>query len=355
MPSDSIIASDATKNDFHDQHPNGFSAISVAIAIENREEFNDNYFDIISDKIQEYDIKSPVPIIKDKYINRYVPLWKQEEARRDIVLELLSLDQLDTIYVTETYLQPSWIELYEQEEDKFRREISYEFVEDVLFQYYDIISIWKYMERYRGSDPKYEHVMTDDFSGCVSKAYEELGEYVESFEAVPYGDITYPALSMADLVTGLLKQEVYPLRREEIQEYIQDDTSAYVETESVHNDDLDKIKPHRTDNVRTDLLRPDPTIHIHCGESVSKKRLYTLDVFRYASMYAQQQKGCIKLFDESNDSHHFNGDDIIICLDNDVSQFLDYQELNDKHSAKVLNREDATDYLIDNLSPELVL
>lgn len=351
MPEDGIIASDATKNDFHDQHPNGFSAIAVAIAIEDRKEFNNSYFNIISDKIDEYGIKSPVPIIKDKY----VPLWKQEQARRDIVLELLSLDQLDTIYVTETYLEPSWIELYEDENDKFRREISYEFVENVLFQYYDIISIWKYMERYSNSGSAYDHVMTDDFSGSVSRAYEELGEYVESFEAVPYGDITYPALSMADLVTGLLKQEVYPLRRSEIQDYIQDDTSAYVETESVHNDDLDKIKPHRTDSVRTDLLRPDPTIHIHRGDSVPKKRLYTLDVFRYACLYAQQQNGCVKLFNESNDSHHFGENDIIICLDDSTNQFSDYQELNNRHSAQILNREDAMDYLMDNIPSQLIL
>lgn len=123
-----VIASDATKNDFHDQHPHGFSAISVAIAIEDQDEFNQSYFDIIKDKIDEYEIKIPTPIIKDKHINRYVPPWNQEEARRDIVLDLLSVDSLDTIYVTETYFQPFWIELYEEVDDTFRREISYDFV-----------------------------------------------------------------------------------------------------------------------------------------------------------------------------------------------------------------------------------
>jgi len=355
MTSDGVIASDATKNDFHDQHPNGFSAISVAIAIENQEEFNEAYFEIVKEKIDKYGIKVPTPIIKDKLINRYVSLWKQEEARRDIVLDLLSIDALDTIYVTETYFQPFWVELYEEEDNAFRREISHEFVEDILFQYYDIISIWKYFERYHNSGSAHTKVLTDDFSGHVCRAYEEVGDYCDQFDAIPYGDITYPALSMADLVTGLLKQEVYPMRREEIQDYIQDDTPAYVETESVHKDDLDKIVPHKTDDVRTDLLRPDPTVHFHTGNGMTKDRLKTLDLFNYGCLYAQQHSGCAKLFDESNDRHHLSGDDMIICLDNSTSSFSDYEELNSKYSAQVLDRTDALEYLVDEVPSNLVL
>jgi len=355
MSSEGVIASDATKNDFHDQHPNGFSAISVAIAIENQEEFNNKYFEIVREKINKYGIKSPIPIIKDKLINRYVSLWKQEKAREDIVLDLLSIDALDTIYVTETYFQPFWVELYEEEENAFRREISHDFVENILFQYYDIISIWKYFERYSGSGSAYTKVLTDDFSGHVCRAYEDVGNYCDRFNAIPYGDITYPALSMADLVTGLLKQEVYPMRREDIQKYIQDDTPAYVETESVHKDDLDKIVPHRTDDVRTDLLRPDPTVHFHTGKNISKERLQSLDVFNYGCLYAQQNSGCTKLFDESNDRHHFSGDDLIICLDNSSDSFTDYEELNSKYSAQVLNRKEALRYLTDEIPSELIL
>ncbi|MFC7058165.1 hypothetical protein [Halovenus salina] len=350
-----VIAADATKNEFHDQHPHGFSAISVAIAIEDQDEFNQSYFDIIEDKIDEYEIKTPTPIIKDKYINRYVPLWKQEKARRDIVLNLLSVDSLDTLYVTETYFQPFWVELYEEVDDTFRREISYEFVENILFQYYDVISIWKYLNRYTGSGSAYTDVLTDDFSGHVCRAYEEVGDYCDSFDAIPYGDVTYPALSMADLVTGLLKQEVYPLQREEIQDYIQDDTPAYVETESVHEDDLDKIVPHKTENVRTDLLRPDPTVHFYTGGAMSKDRLKTLDLFKYGCLYAQQNSGCVKLFEESNDRHHLSGDDLIICLDGSKDSLTDYEELNTKYSAQVLNRSDAMEYLTDNIPTELIL
>jgi len=355
MSSEGIIAADATENDFHETHPNGFSAISVAIAISDRKSFNDAYFEIIKEKVDEYGIKSPIPVIKDKYINRYVPQWQQEEARENIVLELLSIDAIDTIYVTETYLQPFWVELYREEDTAFRREISHEFVEDILFQYYDIISIWKYLKRYEDTGSSYDHIITDSFSGQVCKAYEEVGELCSQFDVIPYGDSTYPVLSMADLVTGLLKQEVFPLRREEIQNYIQDDTPAYVETESVHKGDLENIVPHKTDSVRTDLLRPDPTVFLHRGDKISKSRLMTLDIFHYASLYAQQRGGCVKMFDESNDQHHLSGDDLIICLDNSSSKYNDYKELNSKYSAEVLDREDAMSYLKEHLPPDLIL
>ncbi|WP_263004916.1 hypothetical protein [Natronobiforma cellulositropha] len=44
MSSEGVIAADATKNDFHKQHPHGFSAISVAIVLEDHKEFNEQYF-----------------------------------------------------------------------------------------------------------------------------------------------------------------------------------------------------------------------------------------------------------------------------------------------------------------------
>lgn len=355
MSPEGIVASDATDNDFHDDHPNGFSIISVAIAVEDRDSFNQSYFEIVGRKISEYGMKIPTPIIKDKYINRYVPLWQQEEARKDIVLELLAIDSLDTIYVTETYLQPRWIELYRDDSSAYRRETSMDFVEDILFQYYDIISLWRYLDRYEGSESAYCNVITDDFSGQVCKAYEELGERCDNFDVVPHGDRTYPVLSMADLVTGLLKQEVYPLRKDEIQEYIEDDTPAYVQTESIHDDHLEYIVPHKTDSCRTDLLRPDPTLYLHRGQELSKDRLYSTDLFSYACAYAQQEGGCVKLLEESNDRHHFTGDDVLICLDDAGKEYRDYEELNSKNAVKVLNRAEGLEFLRENLAEEMLL
>lgn len=68
MSSDGVIASDATKNDFHDKHPNGISIISVAVAVENHDKFNTEYYNIIKDKAAQYGIKVPHPIIKDKFL-----------------------------------------------------------------------------------------------------------------------------------------------------------------------------------------------------------------------------------------------------------------------------------------------
>ncbi|WP_154019080.1 hypothetical protein, partial [Halococcus agarilyticus] len=100
--------------------------------------------------------------------------------------------------------------MYSEEEGEYRREKANEFVENILFQYYDIVPIWKYLERYEGGDSTHYNVMTDDFSGQICGAYQEIGNWCETFDVIPYGDRTYPILSLADLTTGLLKQEVYP-------------------------------------------------------------------------------------------------------------------------------------------------
>lgn len=360
MSKNGVIAADATKNPFNDKFPNAISNVAVAIAVEDRDEFNAAYFEIISEKIDEYGFKVAHPIIKDKQINRYVPLWEQAEARRDIVCELLQIEALDTIYITETYLQPQWIELYSEQAGTYRREKASDFVKDVLFQYYDIVPIWKYLKRYEGGKATHYNVMTDDFSGEICEAYQEIGNICESFEVIPYGDRTYPILSLADLTTGLLKQEVYPLRRKEIKNYIEDKTVAYTVTESIYKDDENgsgdfrKIVPHKTENYRTDILRPDPTVHIDRGE-MSKKKLMTLDIFERACLYAQQNEGCVKLFDEANDRHHLSGNDIILCLGETPTEYSDYEKLNSKYSAEVMGWGKGMEYLVDGIDTALIL
>jgi len=355
MTSNGIIAADATKNEFHEQHPHGVNVVSVAVAVDDHAEFNEEYFNIIKEKIDLYDIKLPHPILKSKDISRYIPTWQVEEAKKDIVLDLLSIDVLDTIYVTETYLTPKWIELYSEQEDSFRRMISHDFVKEILFQYYDIASIWKYLERYQGGDETHYNVMTDYFSGQVFRAYQEVGEWADDFLIIPQGDQTYPVLSMADLVTGLLKQEVYPLRKDEIEDYIKDETPGYVVADSVYEgDDLERLVPHVKDGIRTDLNLPDPTIYIARGD-VPKDRVTSLDVFHHACIYAQTQNGCVKFFEENNDRHHFSGEDILVCIDGNIEKYTDYERLNTTYSITTFDAESAIDHFLDNIPSELLL
>lgn len=352
-----IIAADATKTTFHDQHPNGVSVVSVAIAVEDHAAFNSAYFEIVSEKVSEYELRVPHPLIKSKDISRYVPTWQVEQARRDIVLDLLSIDVLDTIFVTETYLQPHWIELYEQEEDAFRREISHEFVDTILFQYYDIASLWKYVDRYRDGDSGYRNVMTDHFSGQVNQAYQELGQWADSFSIVPQGDRTYPVLSMADLVTGLLKQDVYPLRKNEIQAYIQDETPGFVVTETIRGgDELAKLVPHVTDEIRTDLNAPKPTVYIdRSNVDLDKDDVYSLDLFDHACFYALQNGGCVTFFDRNNDRYHFGESDLLLCLDDDLDRYRSFSDLNTSSSVELLTTQDALDLFLSEIPDEYIL
>jgi hypothetical protein len=355
MGSEGIIAADATKNEFHEQHPNGVNLVSVAIAVEDREAFNDAYFEVVREKIAEYGFKLPHPVLKSKDISRYVPTWQVSTARKDIVSRLLAIDSLDTIFVTETYLTPSWIELYEDEPDAFRRETAQDFVRDILFQYYDIASLWKYLERYQGSSDTHYNVMTDYFSGQVCRAYQEVAEWSDEFQIVPQGDQTYPVLSMADLVTGLLKQEVYPLRTDEIQSYIEDETPGYVVSSSIRSpDEIQKFVPHETDSIRTDLNLPDPTVYIDRGR-MDKDRVTSLDLFDHACLYAQRQGGCVKFFEESTDRHDFSGNDILLCLDGGAEQYTDYERLNTKYAVEVCRPDEAIERFLDEIPSALVL
>lgn len=336
-----IIATDSTRNSFEDARPNGVNLVSVAVSVTDVAEFESRYFAIIAQALDEYGINSEHPLIKSEHISRYVVDWRRKEARRSLVSELLDIDVLDTIFVTETYLRPQWIDLYEENPNVNRRESADKFVNDILSSYYEIVSVWKYLERYADGDATHRNVMTDDFTGQVCRAWDRIGELSETFVAVPQGDQTYPILSMADLLTGLLKQEVYPLRAGEIEDYLKSRTAAYVNTASVHKgEDLSSVVPYSTDGIRTELHYPDPTVYLERG-SLSKKKVKSLDIFEKACMYAHSAGGCVKFLEENSDRHHFTSDDMILCLDGDPGSLRDYEYLNNTKSVTVTSPDDA--------------
>ena len=353
MTTQRVIASDATKNSFEEDRPNGLSLVSVAVAVEDITGFEDKYFETVRGAVEEYNIKTQYPLIKDKYISRWVVDWKREAARREIVMTLLETDCLDTIQITETYLKPQWIDLYAKSPSTNRRETANKFVDDILSSYYEIVSIWKYLETYEGGSNTHYNIMTDDFTGQRSSAWEDIGRWADEFIAVPQGDRTYPILSFADLLLGLLKQEVYPLRAGEIREYLEDLTPAYVNSDSVYQgDELRSIIPHDTGGIRTELHYPDPTVYIERG-NMSPRKVKSLDSFDHACMYAHANNGCVKFFEESTDRHHLSAGDLIVCLNNNVDGLDDYEKFNDIKSANMVSVDEAVEIFRDDISSGL--
>ena len=355
MANEGVIGSDSTTNEFDEYIPDGINLVSVAVAVDDVDSFVDDYFEITSAKVDQYGMKVQSPILKDKFISRWVPDWQQQDARRDIVISLLGIESIDTIQVTETYLRPRWLECYFDDPGPNKRMKARDFVSKDLHLYYNIVSVWKYLNEYEGGPDTHYNVVTDDCEGEVSEAWEEIGEWSDRLRVIPNGDRTHPVLSLADLLTGLLKQEVYPMKANELRSYlIETDTAGYVNADSINNgSDLRKVTPRLSEHIRTDLHYPDPTVYIK-RDKVPKTKIKSFDLFDYACMYAYMEGGCVKFFDENNDRHHLSSDDIIVCM-RDVGNVESYRDMNDSTSVNVLAAQDAMSKFKSRIPEDLLM
>jgi len=355
------VASDATKYKFHDERPNWISLASVAIAVDDIAAFNESYFGIVEEKKSEFGIRTQHPVIKDEDITRWVVDWERAKARRDIVTDLLSIDTIRDIQFVETSLDPMWITIFEENEEEKKRMNSQKFMNNFLEKYYNLVAIWEYLRREhtRPDDwphrdwPTHKNVLTDDFGGQVSPVWLEIGAMAEQINVVPQGDKTYPLLSLADLTMDMVKQQVPNWHEKEIYEFLKKttpDSSAYIDSVALDSDpELTKMVPKTTDNVRTLIHYPKPTVYIQSG-SVGNKKAKSLDIYELACEFAQEREGCVKFFNESHDRDFLASGDYLITLDKNAGDLRDYEELNDEKSPSVMNRSEAKVFLNESIS-----
>ncbi|MDS0260247.1 hypothetical protein NDI56_12660 [Haloarcula sp. S1CR25-12] len=356
------MASDATKYRFHEQQPNWVSLAAVAVAVDDIEEFDSRYFEIITKKCGEYGIETEHPIIKDSDITRWVKDWEREDARKEIVQELLTIETIREVQFVETSLPPQWVTLFRDNEDDRKRMESQEFMNNILEKYYNIIAIWEYLRKKKTRPehlpydtwPIHKNVLTDDFGGQISKSWLDVGELSNKIRVIPQGDKTYPLLSLADLTMDMVKQQVEEWDEEEIYKFLKDITpedSAYVDSKSIdHGIDLRHMVPHTTDSIRSILHYPSPTVYIETGDELSTKKVKSLDIFEHACKFAQKSDGCVKFFNENHDRDFMDSSDFLICLGDNKDQLEDYASLNDRKSVSVLDRSEAIRLFQDELS-----
>lgn len=362
MPSDGWVASDATKYTFHDERPNWISLAAVAIAVDDINKYNKEYIKIVGKMCEMYGIETCHPLIKNEDVNRWVSDWERDQARRDIVTNLLQIETIREIQFVETSLDPMWITVFENKEDSKRRINSQEFMNNYLEKYYNIIAIWEYLRKNRTRPehlpyddwPIHKNVMTDDFGGHVNEAWIDVGKLAEEIRVVPQGDKTYPLLSLADLTMNMVKQEVSTWDEQAIYEYLKNVTpsdSAWVDSIAIdHGRDLKKMVPHIPNNIRTILHYPKPTIYIEVGDSLDSNKVKSLDLFQHLCRFALESGGCVKFLNENHDRDYMSKGDYLITLDESAGGLRDYEELNDERSVEVLNRRQTMGFLSENMS-----
>lgn len=352
---DGWVASDATSHVLTDKSFTPTSLVSVAIAVDNRDEFDNEYRSIVREKCKEYGIPFERPVIKDDIINKYVAEWERTKARRDIVETLLlEIDTLSNVHFTETTLGEKGDEvvpayLTEPEE---RRLMAPRELRDKISPYYNLVSIWDYFNRI---DEHFQHrnVMVDDFDGMESLLWREIGQKSNKFRVVPKGDRIYPLLSLADLTMEYIKQEVDNWSDDKIFEHltkVAPGEEAYVKSHSLDStEELQTMAPLSNKPADTEVHYPHPVIFIDTGEW-HQKEVKTLDVYDVLCEYANKKGGCLKFLDERTDREYMKKNDIIVCIDEGgTEQYERYSELNDHRSVEIKSVREAMDDFLEDI------
>ncbi|MXR52050.1 hypothetical protein GRX03_10620 [Halovenus sp. WSH3] len=337
MTNNGWVASDSLVVRFDSERPGGASLLSVAVAVKDIDDFDESYKEVISEKKEKYNIRVPFEVIKNKDINRWVADWRIDEARVDIATSLLDINSVETIQITETYFEPSWVDIYKDDDHSHNRINAQELLTGKLSSYYNLVSIWQYLDN-DGSRPteNRNNILTDDFTGKYNKMWSELGDQSEHLNIVPNGDQTYPLLSAADIIMGYLEQEVYPLFAQNIYEHLREyyddgsNSDAWIDADGLSTSqeyEFERMIPSRNETIRRSQHYPKPTIYIDRG-NVGKKEMESLDAMRYACDYAYRKRGCVKSLDMKIDRHYISEGDVLVALDRETDKLTRLSQLN---------------------------
>jgi hypothetical protein len=327
MLSDHIVAADSAiirRGDF-------VNLTGVAVEIEGQSEFRDQYFAIIKKFYEKYGLSLPRFVLKTEDILKLIPSYNLHEAHIELTEELLQIENIRRINVTNTILL--------KEVNTLKGPVGgLDFLQKTLQHYYPIIPVWRYY--WRNADPV-GHVALDGISGKITKAWKFVGKKAEKINIVPYGDLTYPCISLCDLICGYLGKTVNHIDAKEILDQLKDKTPAFVDSEFIGDSDIKYLATDYPHSLKTEQHFPHPLFLIHKSKDIDNEIVRETDFFQLLISFAEREGGAVSFEDLVNQQIALQRGDCLICLDPEgYSKMKFVERLNPSREIRVLNVEE---------------
>lgn len=290
----SVVAVDAASKSSGDKR----CLIGVAIEIRDLDEFREHYKQAVSHWYDEYEIGRENEVIKSDHLSRNIPSYKISEARDSIQRQVLNTTSINRINVSICW--------YEGEVDTpLGSQRGGEFINRFVKSYFPVVTLWQYHRSQREYNPA-EKAMLDSFGGKITKSWKYIGNEFD-LDIVPKGDLTYPAISTADLLSSALSRilpdnEAYSEYKRITEGWIlnrlPDTDTQFAEAELLNHGSsdwrIDHIKPHKYD-VRPHLHYPHPVIFIDENVLSGKEReaVDRSQLMGYLCNVARGMGGCV--------------------------------------------------------------
>lgn len=343
------VASDATYHEFYDEENDvkNKSEIAIAIAVDDRNEFNTEYRHIIEEKAESYGFSPKRPVLKAHGIRTNASEWQYDEIIADFVEDLLSISNIQNIHVTISTITNQLIDAYTEDSGPCEQ-LSRDALHNEITNYYHLIAIWDYLEEYRDAPWGTANVLLDDFEGKDNDPWRRIGMISDSLNIIPRGDYTYPILSLADLTMDYLKDNVEEWTEKEIEETLIDvtpDDSAFVNTKGIHTPaKFEEIVPLTRNNISRGKHYPHPIVFIDRG-GMDREEFMQYDLYHIISEYVYENSGCMKYFERGHDGKILQSKDYIVCLSDSASDRYENVEKYNESDQIVLSPDEAFEAL----------
>lgn len=331
-----FLASDSSKIRTRREPKDFLDLVSLTLEVGNPKEFRSEYFDIMESNLEEYGLGAE-RVYKYDHLKNHIPSFDLSDVVDNITKDLLSSEHIEKIQITRTYTPDPVI--------TWKGEIEgLDFADDILSQYYDVVSTWKHL-RNNPESPK--NIILDDIQGKITECWKYVGKTSENLKICPHGDMTYPAISACDLICSFIKLHIHPPKTENIHKTLEELTSSFLNTDSVYEeDDLEKMIPTLHYSIKPINFYPHPLFLIERGK-MSKDIVKGSDLFKLLLQHVYKEGGAVTFADYISHIDILEEGDHIICLDNEKAELTrKIEKLNIQRKLEVVYPEKVDEFQI---------
>jgi hypothetical protein len=318
----------------------------VAVEVDNVERFREYYFQTVRGFCEEYGMEPAHPILKSKTIIDNLASFQIGDAVQDLAKNLLANPEISRVHVS--------IGWYDDQVDlEHNNETLHpvEFVSSYMKQFYPVMTLWKYHETNDYNFP--DDALVDDVQGHAIKAWKYVANEFD-LNLVPHGDMTYPSISTADILSYNLSK--YLPEEEPFSEYEgiagswlirnkNPQSDPYINNSTVNSKDSEYIVPSYRYTIQSELHYPHPILFLHDDLLSNKGEILPLtDLHSLARKWAFERGGAVLSLNQQRLPQILKGGDAIVYIREEASTLPQlFQDLHPSKEIQLMSGRDLVD------------
>jgi len=269
--------------------------LGAAVDVEDSDKFRQYYFDKVKTFCQDNGIEKPFNLVKNSEIKKSIASYELSDKRREFFGEIISNPHIDNLHVSIGWYNDTFSPSYSNQTLS-----STDLINKHLKPHFEIITLWQYHTYHSEQKPDYkmpEVAYCDESGGKVTKAWKYCGKEFD-MNMIPHGDLTYPAISTADLLVGSLGDYIpddaaYQDCKGIIESFLisklDNDVFSKFEPINENSQDADHLVPQLRYPIKNSIHYPHPIIFIYDDIFEENSNLFSM-----ATKLAHDEGGCAK-------------------------------------------------------------